>query len=99
MPRPRGRKLSAHTALIAQLLTQAIYREVVKTVAAGANPMALVEAGPEAGINLHSHLKIGCSGRTADRSTALLRSSGRDDKGRVVAYLGSCDWDVWTSSK
>jgi hypothetical protein len=23
---------------------------------------------------------------------------GRDDKGRVVAYLRSCDWEVWTSS-
>ena len=22
---------------------------------------------------------------------------GRDDKERVVAYLGSCDWDVWIS--
>jgi hypothetical protein len=32
---------------------------------------------------------------TADPSTTLLRSSGRDDKGRVVAYLKSCDWDVW----
>jgi hypothetical protein len=34
---------------------------------------------------------------TADPSTTLLRSSGRDDKERVVAYLGSCDWDVWSS--
>jgi hypothetical protein len=42
-------------------------------------------------------LKIGCWGRTADPSTTLLRSSGRDDKERVVAYLGSCDWDVWIS--
>jgi hypothetical protein len=25
------------------------------------------------------------------------RSSGRDDKGRVVAYLNNCDWDVWSS--
>ena len=24
---------------------------------------------------------------------------GRDDKGRVVAYLRSCDWDVWTSAR
>jgi hypothetical protein len=23
--------------------------------------------------------------------------SGRDDKERVVAYRGSCDWDVWIS--
>ena len=34
-------------------------------------------------------------GKTADPSTTLLRSSGRDDKERVVAYLRSCDWDVW----
>jgi hypothetical protein len=27
----------------------------------------------------------------------LLRGSGRDDKERVVTYLGSCDWDVWIS--
>jgi hypothetical protein len=26
-----------------------------------------------------------------------LWSFGRDDKGGVVAYLGSCDWDVWSS--
>jgi hypothetical protein len=46
-----------------------------------------------------SGLKIGCWGRTADRSTALLRSSGRDDKERVVAYLKSCDWDVWIQAR
>ena len=27
----------------------------------------------------------------------LLRSPGRDDSERVVAYLESCDWDVWIS--
>jgi len=31
---------------------------------------------------------------TADPSTTL--RFVRDDKGRVVAYLGSCDWDVWS---
>jgi hypothetical protein len=44
-----------------------------------------------------SFLKIGCCGTTADPSTTLLRSSGRDDKERVAAYLGSCDWVVWIS--
>ena len=34
-------------------------------------------------------------GRTADPSTSL--RFGRDDKGRVVAYLESCDRDVWSS--
>jgi hypothetical protein len=24
-------------------------------------------------------------------------SSGRDDEEKVVAYRGSCDWDVWIS--
>jgi hypothetical protein len=28
-----------------------------------------------------------------------VRSSGRDDKERVVAYLKSRDWDVWTSGE
>jgi hypothetical protein len=36
-------------------------------------------------------------GATAGPSTPLLRSSGRDDKERVVVYLESCDWDVWIS--
>ena len=32
---------------------------------------------------------------TADPSTPLLpRISCRDDKERVVTYLGCCDWDV-----
>jgi hypothetical protein len=35
---------------------------------------------------------------TADPSTPLLGSASRDDKERVVAHPGSCDWDVWTSS-
>jgi hypothetical protein len=39
-------------------------------------------------------VESGYSVNTAD-STPLLRSSGRDDKERVVTYLGSCDWDVW----
>jgi hypothetical protein len=34
--------------------------------------------------------------RHRDLSTAL--RFGRDDKERVVAYLGSFDWDVWISS-
>jgi hypothetical protein len=38
-------------------------------------------------------LNIDCWGRTADPSTAL--RFGRDDKGRVVAFFRSCDWDVW----
>jgi hypothetical protein len=40
-------------------------------------------------------VRSGHSAKTADPSTTLLRSSGRDDKERVVAYLRSCDWDVW----
>jgi hypothetical protein len=39
--------------------------------------------------------KIGRSGRLADPSTEALRSPGRDDKERVVAYLENCDRDVW----
>ena len=42
-------------------------------------------------------VESGYSAKTADASTALLGSSGRDDKGRVVAYLESWDWDVWSS--
>ena len=44
------------------------------------------------GANIHL-LEIGCCGKTADPSTSL--RSGRDDKKRVVTYLGRCHWDVW----
>jgi hypothetical protein len=37
-------------------------------------------------------------GENCRSPTTLLRSSGREDKERVVAYLGSCDWDVWISA-
>jgi hypothetical protein len=40
-------------------------------------------------------MKSGCGETTADPSTAL--RSGRDDKGRVVAYRQGCNWDVWSS--
>jgi hypothetical protein len=38
-------------------------------------------------------LKTGCRGRTADPSAALLRSSGRDDKGRVDCFRKGDDTD------
>jgi hypothetical protein len=33
-----------------------------------------------------------CQQREAGKS-----GSGRDDKERIVVYLGTCDWDVWSS--
>jgi hypothetical protein len=38
-------------------------------------------------------VESGYSAKTADASTALLRSSGRDDKGRAITFRKDGDWD------
>ena len=43
-------------------------------------------------------VKSGYSATTADPSTTLLRSSGRDDKGRAVTFWKSNDLDGRSSS-